>query len=240
MIAHGLRGWPLLLVLLAPGCMVVRGTPEIRPIASPAHPPAEPVPVHVDLRARVIENGIHVQQDEYREQFFHHYTLRRALSEAGVMSEPLHRPRADALHVRIQVEEVRSGPTVLEVASTATLRILPSWTRVKYRARAFALYRGRALPPFEAETSSLLVQNLLLLPVAPFFAPQSARARNRTEVIHALARHLAAGLNALEPRKDAPEPPEPDKAEPDKPEPDKPEPDKPEPDKAVPVEGRSP
>lgn len=192
----------LLLLVLTSGCMMVRGTPEINALESPARRPAEAVPVHVDLQARVIENGIHVDQDEYLEQFFHIHMLRRMLHDAGVMTEPVRRPQADALNLRIQVEEERSGPTVLEVASTATLRIIPSWTNVRFRVRAYAVYRGRALPPFEASGHATLIQNLLLIPVAPFFAPPSVRASNRSEIVTALVRHLAAGLNALQPQRE--------------------------------------
>ena len=70
----------------------------------------------------------------------------------------------------------------------------------RYRVRAQGVFRGRPLEPFEYQTTATVIENLFLIPIAPFFAPSAARMRFRHDMVKALTAHLAAALIAADDR----------------------------------------
>jgi len=191
--------WPrvgVLIALVLPlnACIMIPGPGEVRGLSGSDRVQVSPVPVALALRAQVFEDGIHDRAEQYGEEYLHRRVLRSTLEGAGILGKAAPEPSADSLNLLVEVEEDRTGPRGLRVLSTVTLRVIPNWSTIHYRVRARGSYRGRPIPPFEYENKATRLENLLLFPVAPFVAPQSARARVRGEAMRALADHLARAL----------------------------------------------
>ncbi|MBN2489613.1 MAG: hypothetical protein JXQ29_02035 [Planctomycetes bacterium] len=179
------------------GCMIMlAGNPEVECVPVPPAGAAAPVPVAAAVQAQVFEDAIHALAAEVREEQIHYALLRESLLAAGLMTEARPQRGLDTLEIGLEIEVERSGSIPLRVASTATFRVLPCWTRVHYLARARAGYRGRPLPPFAYERSATLIESIALFPIAPFFAPDLVEVQIRRDAIHALITHLAAALAA--------------------------------------------
>ena len=185
------------LVILS-GCMMVTGSPRIegrtgiRPAADTAV--AHDRCMELALTTSAFQDGLHVRQEEYMEERVLGSLLSRAFRKAGFEVNRGAVSSPDAVRLFVQAEEDRTGPIGMRILSSMTFRVIPGWESIAFRVQAEGVWQGRPLPRFEFEADSVLVENVLLLPVAPFFSPVWKRRNLRREAVDALVTHVRACL----------------------------------------------